>query len=221
MRYSAEELAILGVLKMILTTDQLQQIMPRCDIKKWVSPLNMTMRTYSIDLTPQRMAAFLAQVAHESAECTRVVENLSYSTPERICAVWPNRFPTVESARVYVKNPELLANKVYGGRMGNDAIGDGWKFRGRGLFQITGKENYLAAGKALSLPIIYHPQYVEQPNVAALTAAWFWDKCGLNYQANQDTDNSFEAITRKINGGNNGMRERKMYWEWAKKVLYG
>lgn len=204
----------------MLTTDQLQQIMPRCDIKTWVSSLNMAMRTYSIDLSPQRMAAFLAQVAHESGECTRLIESLNYSTPERICAMWPSRFQTVESARVYVKNPELLANKVYSGRMGNDAPGDGYKYRGRGLFQITGKANYMAAGKALSLPIIYHPQYVEQPNVAALTAAWFWDKSGLNYLANQDTDQAFEAITRKINGGNNGMRERKAYWDLAKKVLY-
>jgi len=203
----------------MITGQQLHAIMPLCDIKTWVSPLNTAMRTYQIDLTPQRMAAFLANVAHESSECARVVEILNYSTPERICAVWPSRFKTIESARVFVKNPELLGNHVYGGRIGNDAPGDGYKFRGRGLFQLTGKANYLAAGKALSLPIIYHPQYVEQPNVAALTAAWFWDKNGLNYLANQDTDASFEAIVRKINGGNNGMRERRVYWELAKKVL--
>ena len=109
----------------------------------WAGPLNAAMERFEIN-TPPRVAAFLAQVAHESGELARLVENLNY-TAARLVAVWPTKFPTVEAAQPYERNPERLANRVYAKRLGNGdtASGDGWRFRGRGLIQLTGR-NHLA-----------------------------------------------------------------------------
>ena len=209
---------------MPLTKEQLQAIMPRCNADQWIDPLNAAMEQFEIN-TPTRMAAFLAQLALESTETTRLTENLFYSRPERLCAVWPKRFPTPDSAAPYVKNPEKLANFVYTGRGGNGdaSSGDGWRYRGRGLFQMTFRDNYRMAGDALNLPLEDDPDQVTTPDVAALTAAHYWQRLGLNaladHQPGDDDVKDFEQISIRINGGRTGLPDRKRYWAQAQAVL--
>jgi putative chitinase len=209
---------------MQLTEDQLKTAMPLCDTEKWLTPLNDAMDRFEIS-TPDRAAAFLAQLAHESAETTRLTEGLSYSTADRLCKVWPKRFPTPESAQPYVRNPQGLANFVYANRGGNGdaASGDGYRYRGRGLFQLTFRDNYRMAGDALSLPLVANPDLVATPDVAALTAAHYWQQRGLNaladHQPGDDDVKDFEQISIRINGGRVGLPDRKKYWAQAQAAL--
>ncbi len=209
---------------MQLTKDQLKAVMPLCDAGKWAGPLNNAMDQFEIN-TPDRTAAFLAQLAHESAETTRLTEGLSYSRADRLCAVWPKRFPTPDSAEPYVKNPEKLANFVYANRGGNGdaSSGDGYRYRGRGLFQLTFKDNYRLAGDALDIPLVDNPDLVATPEVAALTAAHYWQRLGLNaladHQPGDDDVKDFEQISIRINGGRVGLPERKRYWAQAQAAL--
>jgi len=209
---------------MQLTKDQLKAVMPQCNADQWIDPLNAAMEQFEIN-TPTRMAAFLAQLAHESMETTHLTEGLSYSRAERLCAVWPKRFPAPASAAPYVKNPEKLANFVYASRGGNgdEASGDGWRYRGRGLFQLTFKDNCRLAGDALNLPLVDEPDRVTTPEVAALTAANYWQRLGLNaladHQPGDDDVKDFEQISIRINGGRVGLPERKLYWAKAQAVL--
>lgn len=209
---------------MPLTQEQLKAIMPRCDAGQWIDPLNAAMDRFEIS-TPTRMAAFLAQLAHESTETTHLTEGLFYSRAARLCAVWPKRFPTPASAEPYVKNPQALANFVYANRGGNGdaSSGDGWLYRGRGLFQLTFRDNYRLAGDALHLPLLDDPELVATSEVAALTAANYWQRLGLNaladHQPGDDDMKDFEKISIRINGGRTGLPERKRYWATARAVL--
>src|SRR5713226_4099532 len=142
----------------------LQTVMPRCkEPTNWVAPLNAAMARFDIN-DARRAAAFLAQIAHESAELCSLTENLSYSAA-RLMSVWPKRFPTVAAAQQYERNPEKLANFVYASRLGNgdENSGDGWRYRGRGLIQVTGRGNYCAAGTALDLALEDDPDQLAQP----------------------------------------------------------
>jgi putative chitinase len=163
-------------------------------------------------------AAFIAQGMHESSNFTSMEEGLFYRTPERIRAVWPRRFPTVADAAPFARNPQALANKVYGGRMGNVAAGDGWKFRGRGVFQLTGKDNYRLASDALGLDFVNDPDQVAKPVAASFTAAWFWDKSGCR-EALQS--GGIDATTRVINGGLNGAEDRRKHFAECLAALGG
>lgn len=180
----------------------------------WCQPLVDAMAAYQIS-TPARQAAFLAQVGHESAGLSRVVESLTYRA-SRIVAVWPRRFPTIAAAQPYANNPAKLADKVYGGRLGNTMAGDGYRFRGRGLLQVTGRANYAATGEALGLDLIGFPELLEVPHFASRSAAWWWKANGLNGLA--DLGN-FEKITRVINGGLNGYEDRLRLWKACQGVL--
>lgn len=162
--------------------------------------------------SPLRECAFLAQVGHESAEFHTVVENLNYSA-EGLHATWSSRFPTVESAIPYARQPEKIANFVYANKNGNgsEASGDGWKYRGRGLIQITGAANYKDFGR------LVEPSYLETPQGAVESACWFWDKHSLNTSA--DTKDML-TITKKINGGLNGYDDRMRLYNLALKA-YG
>lgn len=208
---------------MALTKNQLQAIMPRCHADRWLGSLNAAMQRFEI-ATPTRMAAFLAQVAHESAEMTCLEENLNYRA-QRLMAVWPKRFPTLESAQPYARNPRMLANRVYSGRGGNNdaSSDDGWRYRGRGLFQLTCKDNYRIAASGLGLPLLEQPDLVATPPVAALTAAHYWHRLGLNtiadHQPGDNDEKDFESISIRINGGRIGLVERKRYWTMAREVL--
>ena len=170
---------------------------------KWEIPLNQVFVKYDIG-TPKRQAAFIGQCAVESANFTRLQENLNYSA-QRLTQVWPSRFPNVSMAEPYANNPEKLANFVYAGPMGNRQDGDGWKFHGRGLIQLTGRENYANCGSGVGVDLIDNPDLLLTPKYAALSAGWFWNKKGLNTLA--DTQ-EYGAMTRRINGGLTGLDER-------------
>lgn len=155
--------------------------------------------------TPLRLAHFLGQVTVESTNGTRLDENLNY-TAARLVEVWPKRFPTIAAAREYANNPEKLANKVYGGRMGNGVgNGDGWRYRGGGLIQLTGKDNYEAIGKIAMLDLTGKPELARAPDHALLIAGAFWHRAKCNGLADGDV---VQAVTKRINGGQIGLHER-------------
>ena len=182
----------------------------------WVEPLEEVFHRYEIN-TPERQAAFIGQCAHESMNFTKLEENMNYSA-EGLMKTWPSRFPTLESAKPYHRNPEKIANKVYAGRMGNgpEETGEGWLYHGRGLIQLTGKDNYTLAGDALNMDFIHSPDYVLVPKYAALTAGWYWNKRQLNKEADAK---DYTGMTKKINGGTIGLDDRVAHIKHAQEVL--
>ena len=181
---------------MPITVQQLLLILPNASqvAGVFVPVLNTVMSRYQI-VSVKRIAAFIAQVGHESGDLTRLVENLNYSA-DALRMTWPNRFDA-EMASAVARKPEQIANIAYGNRMGNTAAGDGWKYRGRGLIQITGKNNYRVCGEALGLDLMAQPELMEKPQHACMSAAWFWATNGLNALADAG---KFDAITQRING---------------------
>lgn len=172
---------------------------------KWLEPLLKTFEKYEIN-TPVRQAAFIGQCGHESASFKVLKENLNYSA-KGLMATWPSRFPDMDMAEKYERQPEKIANKVYGGRadLGNTEDGDGWKFSGKGLIQLTGRTNYKTCGDALGIDLISNPELLLEPMWACLSAGWFWNKRGLNALAD---DQSWELLTKRINGGTHGLQDR-------------
>jgi putative chitinase len=183
---------------------------------KWIEALNNTFEKYGIN-TPKRQAAFIGQCMHESGGFKLLEENLNYSA-KALMATWPSRFPTEEMANQYARNPEKIANKVYGGRMGNadESSGEGWKYRGRGIKQLTGKENYQRCGEALSVDLVENPELLLEPKYAALSAGWFWNKHNLNDLADKA---DIETMTKRINGGLLGLDARKAAIAKAESIL--
>jgi len=181
---------------------------------KWYEPLMKTFIKYNIS-TIQRQACFIGQCAHESKNFRTLEEDLYYSAAG-LMRTWPSRFPSPDVAEQYAKNPEKIANKVYAGRLGNNEEGDGWKFHGRGLIQLTGRDNYERCGKALSIDLISQPDLLVDCNFACLSAGWFWNKAGLNDLADSQ---DYETMTRRINGGLDGFEDRKAKIAHAKSVL--
>ncbi|WP_325927410.1 glycoside hydrolase family 19 protein [Pseudomonas mosselii] len=175
------------------------------------------MGKYAI-VTRLRIAAFLAQIGHESGQLRSLTENLNYSA-EALVRTWPSRF-TAQTAGVYARKPERIANRVYEGRMGNgpEPSGDGWRYRGRGVLQVTGRDNYRACSEALfsDSRLLNAPELLEHPVYAALSAGWFWQSRGLNALADAG---EFLAITKRINGGINGLEDREQLYARALKVL--
>jgi len=168
--------------------------------------------------TLNRRASFLAQVAHESAQFTVVSENLNYSAAG-LRKVFRKYFPTDELAAEYARKPSKIANRVYANRMenGDEASGDGWRYRGRGFIQLTGKRNYRLCGKDLGINLLEDPDYVSRSPVGAIESAlWFWTVNNLNSYADRD---DLKGQTRKLNGGFNGLEERLKYYEEVKRVL--
>ncbi|MFQ3664665.1 MAG: glycoside hydrolase family 19 protein [Sphingomonadaceae bacterium] len=161
---------------------------------------------HGIDANPLRLTEWFGEMAHESQGFTRTVESLIYSSASRIRAVWPSRFRTDAAARPFVRQPEKLANHVYGGRLGNREAGDGWQFRGRGLVHLTGRANYADAGRALGLPLEDRPEMAADPDVAVRIACWYWMARDLNALADWGMS---EHITRRINGGVHGLDDRE------------
>ena len=186
--------------------------------EQWVDALNETFQRFNI-LTPIQQASFIGQAAHESGNFKKLQEGLSYSA-ERLMVIWPKRFPTLEIAQKYARNEKALANNVYANRMGNrdEASGDGFRFRGRGLFQLTGHSGYYHAGQACSEDFVMNPDLVATPKYAAMTAGWFWDTHKLNQYADR-TD--YLMITKKINGGTIGLDDRIRHINHALDILNG
>lgn len=203
----------------MLTTTILRAALPSTsptNIERFTEPLANACAEFGID-TPARLAAFLSQVAHESSNLSRLVENLNYSA-EGLRGVFPRYFADPATALDFARQPQRIANRVYAARMGNgdEASGDGWRFRGRGLIQVTGRANYDACGQALGLDLLASPELLEQPGPAARSAAWFWSSRRLNGPADRG---DIEAITRAINGGLNGLDDRKAQYAHALAAL--
>lgn len=186
----------------MVNAEQLQQL--KIGIE-WVPALNDTFARCGL-ATPLQQAAFIGQCGHESASFTKLEEGLSYSA-ERLMKVWPRRFPTLDAAQPYARNPKALANNVYANRMGNrdEASGDGHRFRGRGCIQLTGHSGYFHAGKWLGVDLVKEPDLILTPQYAALTAGWFWATHNCNKFA--DAQDWFN-LTKKINGGTHGLDDR-------------
>ena len=202
----------------ILTPEALHAIMPNLPAEKlaeYFPPLVAAMAEFDIS-TPRRIASFLAQVAHESQELRALEENLNYSAAG-LLATWPNRF-TVASAAEYARQSERIANRVYGGRLGNgpEESGDGWRYRGRGPIGITGLDNYRLHGQALGVDLVNNPDLAATPDVGFRVAGHFWQLGGINVPADAgDT----VAVTRAVNGGTIGLADREAYYRRATEAL--
>ena len=173
--------------------------------EKWFKPLNDTFIKYNISTT-QRQASFIGQCQHESNNFRSLEENLHYSA-DGLMRTWSSRFPSRDVAEQYAQNPAKIANKVYAGRMGNgtEESGDGWNYHGRGVIQLTGKDNYKACGDALMLDLLTQPDKLLEPQYAVLSAGWFWNKHGLN---DVSDSKDYTLMTKRINGGTLGLDDR-------------
>lgn len=206
----------------MITLELLKEICPKTKIDTlddYVEPLNTVAEYYEMFVNPKRVAGFLAQIAHESGGFNFVAENLNYSA-KGLMTIFKKYFPNEELANQYARKPEKIANKVYANRMKNgpEASGDGWKFRGRGLIQLTGRDNYTRFAAALDLDIDSTIAYLETPNGAVASAGWFWDNNKLNQFCDKD---DFVTLTKRINGGTIGLADRKHHYEIALKALQG
>lgn len=166
--------------------------------RAFLDPLNARLPAAAIT-TPVRAAAFIGQAMIESASFTRLEEGLFYTDATRLWSVFKTKFSTPADASKYLRAPERLANRVYANRNGNgdEASGDGWRFRGRGLFQLTGRGNYQTAAKALGLPLVAQPELASLCDGAVATACWYWTSINANKFAD---DGLIDSITRRING---------------------
>jgi len=186
--------------------------------EQWVDALNETFQRFNI-LTPLQQASFIGQCGHECGNFKTLEENLNYKA-ETLMKLWKTRFPTIEIANEYARNPKKIANKVYASRMGNrdESSGDGFRFRGRGCIQLTGHANYFHAGQACGEDFVMNPDLVATPKYAAMTAGWFWDTHKLNKFADI---RDFTMMTKKINGGTIGLNDRIKHINHALEVLNG
>ena len=162
-----------------------------------------------LNLSPARGAHLMGQASHESGGFKRTRESLYYSSPERIQAVWPSRFPTVEDAEPYAKNPNGLAGKVYAGRMGNENEAQASLYIGRGFLQLTGRDNYRSFASDMGVPKVMTDPDLVADDYAFETALWFFEKNGLFKIADEGvTDDAIKRITRRVNGGYHGLDDR-------------
>lgn len=202
---------------MNLTVEQLgEMIEGNPYVNEWHEALSQLLPDYEID-TPQRIAAFVAQCAHESANFRILKENLNYRW-QSLRKTFPKYFPTDALAQQYERQPQKIANKVYANRMGNgpESSGDGWRYCGRGLIQLTGKNNYQAFADSLEMPVEEVPEYLATFEGAAQSACWFWETNNLNRFADKG---DIKGLTRAINGGFIGLEDRIKHYNHALHVL--
>jgi len=203
----------------IITQPQLQELLSGNPyIEHWTNALNKILPEYEID-NPVRVAAFIAQCAHESGNFKFLTENLNYRW-ESLRKIFPRYFATDELAQQYARQPERIANKLYANRMGNgdETSGDGWRYRGRGLIQLTGRDNYFWFSQSIETPIEEIPAYLETFEGAIQSACWFWETNKLNQWADSG---DIETLSRRINGGTIGLEDRKKHYAHALEVLGG
>jgi putative chitinase len=204
---------------MQITREQLAQIIPKNPyIDQWTDALNKLLPDYEIN-TPQRVAAFLAQCAHESGGFMFLKENLNYRA-ESLMRTWPRHFPTMDVANQYARQPERIANRAYANRMGNgpEESGDGARYLGRGLIQLTGKNNYEAFAESIETPLEEIPAYLETFEGAVQSACWFWETNNLNRFADVG---DILTMTKRINGGTIGLEDRMKHYAHALEVFGG
>jgi len=201
----------------IITQEQLAQIIPNNQyVEQWAEVMEQLFPDYEIN-TPQRIAAFVAQCAHESNGFTALKENLNYKA-ESLCKVFPRYFPNIDVATQYAHNQEAIANRAYANRMGNgpEESGDGYKYCGRGLIQLTGKDNYQSFADSVEMSVDDVPEYLGTFEGALQSALWFWEKNTLNALADAG---DILTLTKRINGGTLGLEDRIKHYEHALHVL--
>jgi putative chitinase len=205
---------------MELTLQQLKQLLPKNPyVEHWHNALAQLLPDYEIN-TPQRIAAFIAQCAHESAGFTALKENLNYK-PATLRKIFGKYFPNDAIAAEYCSRSnkqQAIANKVYANRMGNgdEASGDGWRYAGKGLIQLTGKENYTWFAASLGITVEEASEYLLTFEGAAQSACWFWETNNLNQWADKG---DILTLTKRINGGTIGLDDRIKHYEHALHVL--
>ena len=201
----------------VFTKKHLKEILPSIPyLDEWYDALSKVLPDYDI-ATPERVAAFMAQCAHESGGFKTLKENLNYKA-ESLCKVFSKYFPNIELASQYAHQQEKIANKVYGNRMGNgdEASGDGYRYCGRGLIQLTGKDNYTAFAESIETPVEELPEYLSTFEGAVQSACWFWETNNLNQYADSG---DILTMTKRINGGTIGLEDRKKHYDHALHVL--
>lgn len=171
------------------------------------------LEAFGILETRRRAEHFCAQLLHESGGGRVMVENLNYSA-KRLTQVWPRRFPTLEDALPFAHEPRLLANQVYGGRLGNVHPDDGWRFIGRGFLQLTGRSNYERIGEALGIDLVQNPDFALLPEYSLKIAGQVWRSAGCHVHADAD---DILKVTRAINGGYVGLEDRTL---WLAKIRH-
>lgn len=199
------------------TPEQLGQIIPGNPyVQEWYQALATILPDYGID-TPQRVASFLAQCAHESGGFRALKENLNYRAVT-LRKVFPKYFPTDALAEQYAGKPEMIANKVYANRMGNgdEASGDGFRYCGRGLIQLTGHDNYARFAESIETPVEELPEYLATFEGAVQSACWFWETNNLNQFADSG---DILTMTKRINGGTIGLEDRIKHYNHALHVF--
>lgn len=199
------------------TVDKLRALIPRNPyVSDWHEALSLILPDYEINTVP-RVAAFLAQTIHESGGFNFLKENLNYQA-KSLMKVWPKHFPNEDIAKKYAHNQQAIANKAYSNRMGNgpEESGDGWKFCGRGLIQLTGRNNYQAFADSLEIDIDEVPEYLGTFEGAVQSACWFWETNNLNQWADKK---DMLTLTKKINGGTIGLEDRIKHYGHALEVL--
>lgn len=206
----------------MITLELLQALCPKTKktvLEGYLEPLNTVAQYYDMFDNPRRVAGFLAQVAHESGGFNFVKENLNYSA-DGLRKIFPKYFPNDDLAKQYARQPEKIANRVYANRMSNgpEESGDGYRFCGRGLIQLTGRANYTKFAEDLGMSIEDTIAYLETPNGAVASAGWFWDNNKLNQYCDS---NDFITLTKRINGGTIGLADRQHHFEIAMKYLQG
>jgi len=203
----------------MITVEQFIEMFPKNkNPQAWTTALNEVLPTYKID-TPERIASFLAQCGHESGGFTVLQENLNYSA-DGLNKIFKKYFPTLDSAQPYARKPEMIANRVYGGRMGNgdEASGEGYRYRGRGPIQLTGKDNYTACSDFLFQDdtLLQNPDMLLDPEYALHSACWFWWKNDLNNYADSA---DLVTMTKRINGGTIGLEDRIKHYNHAMEIF--
>jgi putative chitinase len=204
----------------MITQEQLKELLPKNPyVEHWHRPLEQLFPEYEIN-TPKRMAAFIAQCSHESAGFTALVENLNYRW-QSLRKVFPKYFPNDAIAQEYASKPnkqEAIANRIYASRMGNgdESSGDGFRYRGRGLIQLTGKHNYTWFAASLEITPEEATEYLTTFEGAAQSACWFWETNKLNQWADAG---DIVTLTKRINGGTIGLDDRIKHYEHALHVL--
>ena len=199
--------------------EQVAELLPRIDAAEWYDAMQRVLPKWNID-TVDRVAGFIAQTSHESGGYSVLTENLNYSA-EALDKIFPKYFKRAgRDARNYHRQPEKIANVIYANRMDNGGTdsGDGWRFRGGGILQLTGRYNYTQFGKAEGMSAEEATEFVRSPIGALASACWFWDTNNINkYCDNQD----ITGMTKRINGGTIGLEDRKKHYAHALEVLGG
>lgn len=192
----------------MMTSEEWLSVLTACGVRRetaerWAPFFAAEIQDHTFSAGWSEVDDFLSNVLHESHMLERVEENLNYTTAARICEIWPSRFRTVDDAKMFVRNPEALANKVYAGRLGNSSIGDGWRYRGSGPIQVTGKANFAALERITGLPLVANPFLLRRVGREALRVcvAWWEGNVPDSIMGN------VKKVRRAVNGGEIGLSE--------------